>query len=197
MDEDELKTYKALDGGGELSLHVVASIWWERDQGLEQIENIKRLRKEYTAGHVDAGTVKIMQDGVMENYTAVMLEPYLQKDGDVRGIPMVDPERLKQIVTQLDADGFQVHFHAIGDGAVREVLDAIEAARTRNGDLGHRDHISHLELIDKADVPRFRELGVIANFQPFWAFADEYITDLTIPFMGPERSSRLYPIGTL
>ena len=110
---------------------------------------------------------------------------------------MVDPERLKQIVTQLDADGFQVHFHAIGDGAVREVLDAIQAARTKNGDLGHRDHISHIELIDKADVPRFRELGVIANYQPFWAFADEYITDLTIPFMGPERSSRLYAINTL
>lgn len=197
VDEDELKTYKTLDGGGELSLRVVASIWWERDQGLEQIENIKRLRKEYTAGQVDAGTVKIMQDGVMENYTAVMLEPYLQKDGDVRGIPMVDPELLKQIVTQLDADGFQIHFHAIGDGAVREVLDAVQAARIKNGDLGHRDHISHIELIDKADVPRFRELGVIANYQPFWAFADEYITDLTIPFMGPERSNRLYAINTL
>ena len=110
---------------------------------------------------------------------------------------MVDPELLKEAVTRLDAAGFQVHFHAIGDGAVRESLDAIEAARRRNGDLGHRDHISHLELVDPADVPRFRELGVIANFQPLWAYADDYITKLTIPFMGPERSARLYPIGTL
>ena len=197
VDEDELKAYKALDGAGELSLRVVASIWWERDQGLEQIENIKRLRKEYTAGRVDAGTVKIMQDGVMENYTAVMLQPYLKKPGNVLGIPMIDPQRLKEIVTQLDADGFQVHFHAIGDGAVREALDAVEAARKKNGDLDHRDHISHLELIDTADIPRFRELGVVANFQPYWAFADEYITDLTVPFLGPERSSRLYAIGSL
>lgn len=197
VDENDLKTYKTLDDKGELTMRVTASIWWERGEGLEQIANIERLRKEYTGGHVDAGTVKIMQDGVLENYTAVMLQPYLKVPGSVRGIPMVDPEKLKEVVTQLDAKGFQVHFHAIGDGAVRQALDAIEAARVKNGDLGHRDHISHLELIDPTDVPRFRELGVIANFQPYWAYADEYITKLTIPFMGPERSSRLYPIGTM
>jgi predicted amidohydrolase YtcJ len=196
VDEDDLKTYKRLDARGELSLRVVAAIWWERRQGLEQIDNIKRLRAKYTGGHVDARTVKIMQDGVMENYTAVLLKPYL-KPGNVYGIPMVDPQRLKEIVTRLDAAGFQVHFHAIGDGAVRQALDSVEAARRRNGDLGHRHHIAHLELIDPADVARFRELGVSANFQPLWAFADEYITQLTIPFLGPERSTRLYPIGTL
>jgi predicted amidohydrolase YtcJ len=196
VDEDDLKTYRRLDARGELSLRVVAAIWWERRQGLEQIDNIKRLRAKYTGGHVDARTVKIMQDGVMENYTAVLLNPYL-KPGNVYGIPMVDPQRLKEIVTRLDAAGFQVHFHAIGDGAVRQALDSVEAARRRNGDLGHRHHIAHLELIDPADVARFRELGVSANFQPLWAFADEYITQLTIPFLGPERSTRLYPIGTL
>lgn len=196
VNEEDLKTYRALDEHGELSLRVVAAIWWERRAGLEQIGNIKRLREKYSGGHIDAGTVKIMQDGVMENYTAVLLKPYL-KPGSVRGIPMVDPQLLKRAVTRLDAEGFQVHFHAIGDGAVREALDAVAAARRQNGDLGHRHHIAHLELIDPADVPRFRELDVIANFQPLWAFADEYITKLTVPFLGPERSSRLYPIGTL
>ena len=195
--EDDLKAYHALNEKGELNLRVVAAIWWEHREGLEQIERIERLRKQYTENRIDVGTVKIMQDGVMENYTAVMLKPYLNKPGNVLGIPMVDPQKLKDIVTRLDADGFQVHFHAIGDGAVRQSLDAIEQARRVNGDLGHRDHIAHLELIDPADVPRFRELGVVANFQPLWAFADEYITNLTIPFMGPERSSRLYPIGTM
>jgi predicted amidohydrolase YtcJ len=194
--ENDLKAYKALDARGELSLRVVAAIWWEHRIGLEQIDNIKRLRQQYTTGRIDARTVKIMQDGIMENYTAVLLEPYL-KPGKEYGIPMVDPQRLKQIVTRLDAEGFQVHFHAIGDGAVRQSLDSIEAARRANGDLGHRHHIAHLELVDPADIPRFRELGVIANFQPLWAFADEYITKLTIPFLGPERASRLYPIGSL
>jgi hypothetical protein len=198
VDEDDLKTYRRLDDAGELSLHVVGSIWWERDEGLEQVEDIKRLRSEYTKGRVDAGTVKIMQDGVMENYTAVVLEPYKLKDRkDVRGIPMVEPELLKKAVTRLDADGFQVHFHAIGDGAVRQALDAVEAARTANGDLGHRHHISHIQLIHPDDQPRFRKLNVVANFQPLWAYADDYINELTLPFISRETAAYMYPIASM
>ncbi len=198
VNEDDLKTYRRLDDAGALSMHVIGSIWWERAQGIEQIEGMKRLRSEFTKGHIDAGTVKIMQDGVMENYTAAMLEPYLLPGKkNVRGIPMVEPEKLKEAVTRLDAEGFQVHFHAIGDAAVRQSLDAVAAARAANGDKGHRHHISHIQLIDNADVPRFKELGVVANYQPLWAYADEYITELTIPFLGPERSSHMYAINSL
>jgi predicted amidohydrolase YtcJ len=196
--EEDLKTYHRLDEAGELSLHVVGSIWWERDEGLEQIESIKQLRAEHSNGRIDAGTVKIMQDGVMENYTAVVLEPYkLGGRKDVRGIPMVEPELLKQAVTKLDAEGFQVHFHAIGDGAVRQALDAVEAARSANGDLGHRHHISHVQLIHPDDQPRFRKLGVVANFQPLWAYADDYITELTLPFVSKETASYMYPIASM
>jgi hypothetical protein len=198
VNEEDLKTYRRLDDAGELSLRVVGSIWWDRDLGLEQIEDIKRLRGEHTKGRIDAGTVKIMQDGVMENYTAVVLEPYkLKGKSDVRGIPMVEPELLKQVVTKLDAEGFQVHFHAIGDGAVRQSLDAVEAARNANGDLGHRHHISHIQLIHPDDQPRFRKLGVIANFQPLWAYADDYITDLTLPFISRQTASYMYPIASM
>jgi hypothetical protein len=196
VDEEDLKAYRALDDRGELSLRVVGSQWWDRDGGTEQLERFTALRNQYTKGRVRATTVKIMQDGVMENYTAAMLEPYTGM-GDSRGIPMVEPQALKAAVTALDAEGFQVHFHAIGDGAIRQSLDAVEAALNENGNLGNRHHISHLELIDPADVPRFRTLGVIANFQPLWAFADDYITDLTVPFIGPERSRWLYPIGSV
>jgi predicted amidohydrolase YtcJ len=194
--EEDLKTYRALERRGALSVHVVAALWWEHTEGLEQIERFERLRRQYRSALVDPGTVKIMQDGVMENYTAVLLQPY-HLPGEVRGIPMVEPGLLREAVTRLDAAGFQVHFHTIGDGAVREALDAIAAARAHNGDLGHRHHLAHLELIDPADVPRFRELGAAANFQPLWAFADDYVTQLTIPFLGPERSGRLYPIGSV
>ncbi len=198
VNEEDLKTYHRLDSAGELTLHVVGSIWWEREQDLGQIENIKRLRSEYTKGRVDAGTVKIMQDGVLENYTGVMLEPYRLKDRpDERGIPMVEPELLKKAVTQLDADGFQVHFHAIGDGAVRQALDAIEAARTANGQLGHRHHISHIQLIHPDDQPRFRRLNVIANFQPLWAYADDYVTELTLPFISKAAAAYMYPIASM
>ena len=127
--EDDSKAYRAVDRRGDLSLRVVAAIWWEHSLGLEQIDTIKRLRAEYSSGRIDAGTVKIMLDGVMENYTAVVLKPYLKLPGEVRGIPMVKPDVLNDAVTRLDAAGFQVHFHAIGDGAVREALDAIEHAR--------------------------------------------------------------------
>lgn len=192
----QLETYRALDERGELSLRVVASLWWDRDRGEEQIEEMKQLRTEFTKGRLRATTVKIMQDGVMENFTAALLEPYLHQAG-TRGIPMVEPEALKSAVTILDAEDFQVHFHAIGDAAIRQSLDAIEEAGKKNGDLGHRHHISHLQLIDPDDISRFRELGVVANFQPLWAYADEYITDLTLPYLGEARGRWLYPIRSV
>jgi predicted amidohydrolase YtcJ len=110
---------------------------------------------------------------------------------------MVEPGLLKQAVTQLDKDGFQVHIHAIGDLAVRQSLDAIEAARNANGDLGHRHHIAHIQLIHPDDQPRFRRLGVTANFQPLWAYADDYITELTLPFISKQAATYVYPIATM
>ena len=192
--EDEI--YRKLDDLGELTLHTVTALWWERDRGLEQIDELVARRASFTRGEVTASTVKIMQDGVMENYTAVMLEPY-KVEGSPSGIPMVEPEFLKEVVTALDAKDFQVHFHAIGNGAVRQSLDAVEAARKANGNLGHRHHISHLQLIHPSDIPRFRELDVVANFQPLWAFADEYITELTLPFISEETAQWMYPIDSV
>ncbi|MCH9694324.1 MAG: amidohydrolase [Gammaproteobacteria bacterium] len=192
----QLEAYRSLDERDELSLRVVASLWWERTLGLEQIDTFKNLRDEFTSGNVNAGTVKIMQDGVMENYTAAMSEPYYV-DGDPKGIPMVEPEHLKEVVTALDADGFQVHFHAIGDAAITQSLDAVEAAITSNGNAHRRHHISHLQAIHPSDLPRFRELDVIANFQPLWAYSDPYITDLTLPYIGEERANWMYTIRSV
>ncbi len=189
----DFETYAALDARNELDLHVVASQWWERDLGTEQIQGFIELRDEFSKGHVDATTVKIMQDGVLENYTAAMLEPYLE-GGGTKGIPMVEPEFLKQAVAELDAAGFQAHFHAIGDAAIRQSLDAVEYARNVNGPLGNRHHISHLQIIHPDDISRFAALDVVANFQPFWAVADEYVMELNVPAIGEERTSWMYPI---
>ena len=194
--QPDLDAYRALDDRGELTLRVVASLWWERTAGLEQIDDFKRMRDEYTRGNVNAGTVKIMQDGVMENYTAAMSEPYFV-DGFPKGISMVEPEFLKEAVTALDAEGFQVHFHAIGDAGITQCLDAVEAAINANGNAHRRHHISHLQAIHPDDLPRFRELDVVANFQPLWAYADEYITDLTLPFIGEERGNWMYTIRSV
>ncbi|HYV84618.1 MAG TPA: amidohydrolase [Patescibacteria group bacterium] len=194
--EDDLQTYRDLDAKDELTARVVASLWWERGQGLEQIPRFIDQRRRYTHGHLRATTVKIMQDGVMEVQTAALLKPYLGKGGQ-KGLTMIEPAALNTIVTALDREGFQVHFHAIGDAAIRECLDAVQAARRVNGARDSRHHIAHLELFDPADIARFRQLGVIANFQPLWAFADGYIKDLTLPFLEPERQRWIYPIRSL
>ncbi|TYK91511.1 amidohydrolase, partial [Streptococcus pyogenes] len=93
--------------------------------------------------------------------------------------------------------GLQLHAHAIGDRAVRATLDAYEAARVANGTRDSRHQITHLELIDPADIPRFKALGVLANIQALWAYPDPYIVNLTEPKIGPERSQQLYPFGAL
>jgi predicted amidohydrolase YtcJ len=191
-----LDAYRALDARGELSARVVASLWWERGEGEEQLPRLLRARSSYSGGRLRATTVKIMQDGVLENHTAALLEPY-QGGVEGRGMPMLEPELLERVVTRLDREGFQVHFHAIGDAAIRQCLDAVEAARRANGARDARHHVSHLQLIDPVDIPRFRSLGVVANFQPIWAYADDYIVDLTLPFIGPARGRWLYPIGSV
>jgi len=197
VNREELETYAATEAMDQLKLRVVASLWWDRMQGEEQIDDLLSLREEFNKGGLlRPTTVKIMEDGVMENYTAAMLDPYLIPSGS-RGIPMVEPGTLRRAVALLDAAGFQVHFHAIGDAAVRYALDAVEEALLENGQLGNRHHISHLQMINPADIPRFVELDVIANFQPLWAYADEYVTELTIPFIGEERANWMYSIKSV
>jgi len=144
--------------------------------------------------------VKIMQDGILENYTAGVLQPYLDARGDPTdnlGKSFIDPELLKGYVTELDREGFQVHFHAIGERAVREALDAIGAARRANGPNDNRHHIAHIQIVHPEDLPRFRELGVVANGQPVWACLERQMADLTIPFIGRERAGWQYPFGSL
>ncbi len=186
-----------------LTARVVGALWWERDQGLEQLEHLLEVREQLTRGLMSASTVKIMQDGVAENHTAAMLSPYLRHGcgcaagGRHDGLSFVDPRSLPDYVTALDAHGFQVHFHALGDRAVREALDAIESARAANGFNDHRHHLAHLQVVHPDDVPRFRTLGATANMQPLWAAHEPQMDDLTIPFLGPERSSWQYPFADL
>ena len=109
----------------------------------------------------------------------------------------LDPGLLRRIVPLLDAAGFQVHFHAIGDRAVREALDGVARAREANGRTDGRHHISHIQVIHPDDVPRFAQLGVVANAQPYWACHEPQMDELTIPFLGPERSAWQYPFKSL
>jgi predicted amidohydrolase YtcJ len=193
--DDPASTYVSAAASGELRSHVVGALWWDRRQGVEQVADLVGRREALTAGRFRATTVKIMQDGVAENYTAAMLEPYLDRCGhptDNSGHSFVDAAALREAVPALDAAGFQVHVHTIGDRAVRETLDAMVGT-----DPARRHHIAHLQVIHPDDVPRFAELGVAANMQALWACFDDQMVDLTLPFLGEERSAWQYPFGAL
>ncbi len=198
---DCFDAYLEADRRGLLTARVVGALWWQRGLGAGQLDGLtERRERARQARRFRATSIKIMQDGVCENFTASMLTPYLDGHGHERtscGSSFFDADELRESVTVIDARGFQVHFHAIGDRAVREVLDAVAAARTANGAGDGRHHISHIQVVHPQDVPRFRDLGVLANCQPLWACEEPQMTELTLPFLGPERSSWQYPFGSL
>ena len=193
--EEELAAYAAADAAGRLTARIVASIHCDTDKGVGDVARLLDLRRRYKGKRLRADAVKIFADGVIETRTAALLAPYLGF-GDDRGKANLEPADFDRLATALDKEGFQIHVHAIGDRAIRMTLDALEAARRANGVRDSRHHIAHLELIDPADIPRFRRLNVVANFQPFWANGDSYLLELTEPRLGPGRSRWLYPIAS-
>ncbi|GAA4971796.1 amidohydrolase [Kineococcus glutinatus] len=195
-----LEAYRALADDGRLTARVVGALWWDRHRGLDQIPEFCAQRESAPGGRFRATSVKIMTDGVLENFTGALLEPYCDGCGghtDNHGLSYVEQDLLAAAVTELDALGFQVHLHAIGDRAVRGALDAVEAARTANGARGNRHHIAHLQVVQPSDVPRFAALDVVANCQAYWAQSEPQMDELTLPFLGPERARMQYPFASL
>ncbi|WP_327139529.1 amidohydrolase [Nocardia sp. NBC_01327] len=197
---DSTATYFAAVERGLLTARVTGAQWWERDEGAEQIAGMLLRRKQFSSDRFRLDTVKIMQDGIAENFTAAMTEPYKDHRGCCTansGLSFVDPQALRGYVTELDAHDFQVHFHALGDRAVRESLDAIEAALHANGPRGNRHHLAHLQVVHPDDIPRFHRLGAVANLQPLWAGHEPQLDDLTLPFLGGDLPERQYLFGDL
>jgi predicted amidohydrolase YtcJ len=192
--------YLAAARAGTLVARVVGALWWDRQHGIEQIPGLVERRRLGQAGKFRACTVKMMLDGVAESHTAAMLEPYLDADGCATGssgLDFIDPDELPRFVTALDGEGFQVHFHALGDRAVRQALDALAAARNANGGSGRHHHLAHLQVVHPDDVPRFAQLSATANIQPLWAAHEPQMDELTIPFLGQRRAGWQYPFRSL
>ena len=201
---DPLSAYLRALEEGTLRVHVVGAQWWERRRGGEQVAEMVARRDRIAAlgqeKRLSLGSTKIMVDGVAENHTAAMLDPYRDGHGhvtDASGLSFIDPERLREHVVALDAAGMQVHFHALGDRAVREALDALAAARAAGGGSDGRHHLAHLQMVDAADVPRFAELGAIANIQALWATHEDQLDELALPFLREGAEERHYPFGDL
>lgn len=196
--EGMLRAYAAADRAGRLTLRVVVAADAEPDSAGVQgvVRRLADRRSRYATPRVLPAAAKLFQDGVIEARTAALLAPYLERKGDA-GKPIYPQPVLDSLIAALDRDGWQLHVHAIGDRAIRMTLDALEHARAVNGARDARHTITHLQLIDPADLPRFRRLAVVANFEPFWANGDEYLTRLAEPSLGPERSRWLYPIRSV
>ena len=200
VEDDVAGSYQRAASAGTLRADVVGALWWRRHEGLEQLPELLHRRAHDGRDGFRLTSVKMMLDGVAENHTAAMLDPYLDSHGcasENSGLDFIDPAELPRYVTALDGAGFQVHFHALGDRAVRNALNAVAAARAANPNGGIRHHLAHLQVVHPADIARFAALGATANIQPLWAVAEEQMTELTIPFLGATRAAWQYPFGDL
>jgi predicted amidohydrolase YtcJ len=195
----DVDAYLAASAAGVLRVAVNFAFRADPNGWPEQVAEFVRLRERVRATGDDrltARTVKFFVDGVIESGTASMLEPYTDCPHS-HGLPNWEPGELRDAVAAFSVAGFQVHLHAIGDAAVRDTLDAIEASREviSAGDL--RPVIAHLQVIDPADLPRLSALGVISCFQPLWAQPDPLQEVLTVPRIGPARAALQYPIHSV
>ena len=167
---------------------------WAPDQIEAAAESLLRLRARYSRGKLQFNTVKIHYDGMPQILTAGMLEPYAT-DPDNHGGVLFTPQRLSGFMQELDGHGIDLHIHASGDRAARNVLDAVEQARGVLGrPLGIEVTMSHLFSVADSDVERFAELDVHANFTPHW-FGGTVFGDARAINVGPERAGRSQVVG--
>ena len=199
VEPGDLETYLAAAGRGALRMRFNLALYADPrhfDIQVRQFAESRRRVQEAASPLLTANTVKFFADGVVENETGALLEPYcsgLHSHGQRNW----EGDALAQAAALVDDLGLQVHIHAIGDAAVRQALDAIEFVIQRNGIRDRRPVIAHAQLVDDADLGRFAELGVIPNMQPLWAQMDSLMTVLTIPRLGVERADRQYRMGSL
>jgi predicted amidohydrolase YtcJ len=200
VDADWQAAYEELARAAELGLRVRGALEWDAKLGDEQLAQLGERRRSGTVGRLNCGNVKFFHDGVVENRTGAMLDPYLDGDGRPtaeHGMDMYARADLERFVRLCDAEGFDVHIHAIGDRAVRESLDAIAGAVRANGRRDARHQLAHVQFAHADDIPRFRRLGVIANVTPLWARREEYVTELTLPFISARAAASMYPFGSI
>jgi predicted amidohydrolase YtcJ len=196
---DSLDAYLAAMADGSLRAKVTGALWWDRTRGLEQLPDLiaRRDRAATVGERFRADTVKIMLDGIPENFSARLTQSYRDEHGHPTGntgVTFVAPESLTEIARALDDAGFQMHFHALGDLAVREALDAVAGLPNR---ARLRHHLAHVQFIQPVDVQRFTTATATANLQPLWAQNEKALRELTLPFLDPSLASLVYPFGDL
>jgi predicted amidohydrolase YtcJ len=191
-----LDAYRAADRAGELTVRVVAAQQVDPSKGPTQVDAFVARRDRVRSRLLQANAAKIFLDGEIGEHTAALLAPYSDKP-DTRGELYVQPAALKALVRALDAKGFDVVMHVMGDRAVHAGLDAFEDAMRANPSRDRRHQLMHIGVADPADIPRFGRLGIGANFQPDWFRADDPAMAPTQAALGTERSRRIHPIASI
>lgn len=191
-----LGIYRSLQDKKQLNMRVQTALYWEPGQGLDQIEAMKAAKQYYSKDRLQVTSVKFWADGILESYTAMLLEPYKDKP-ETSGFLMVPKEELMMAAPILDKAGFQLHIHAIGDATVRYALDAFEKSQEMNGVRDSRHLTAHTQQVHPDDIGRFKKLNAIATFSPYWAFYDVYVKDINPAQLGENRMKQMYPIQTI
>jgi len=191
------RAYRALIERGELKVEVEGAQWLPAELPDGIVERMVATRREFEGTPVSMTSVKIMLDGVIETHTAHLKQPYLEPGPvDSTGLEFFDPERLLEVVAELDALGFNLHFHAVGDAALRQAIDVVAHCREVNGwDTGVK-HVAHVQVVDHADLVDLRRVGLAVNAQTLWARFEPYVTELAIPVLGDERGYSQYPFAS-
>jgi predicted amidohydrolase YtcJ len=195
---DDFALYDTLRRNGELDLRVYQALTGGPNLSSADLDAFDAVRKQFPDDPLlKAGAVKLFVDGVVESQTAAMLAPYATSK--IAGTPAFTPEQLTRVVTTLDARGWQVFSHAIGDRAIRMTLDAYQHAAQANPspDRGRRHRIEHIETLDPADLPRFASIGVIASMQPDHGDPAPDLITVWKTTLGDERASRGWMYGSL
>ncbi|MEU1302986.1 amidohydrolase [Streptomyces shenzhenensis] len=199
VEHEAVDAYLAAARQGVLATRVNLALRADPSRWREQLAEFAADRDRIEAAGSDrltVRTVKFFVDGIIENRTAALLEPYAD-DPCARGMPLWAADELRAALVEIDRLGLQPHLHAIGDAGIRTALDAVAHLTEVRGPRDRRPVIAHVQLVDPADLPRFAELGVIANIEPLWLQPDPAMTDLTVPRLGEARSRQQYPLGSL
>ncbi|MER9962560.1 amidohydrolase [Mesorhizobium sp. M0045] len=193
----QLELLAGLEQEGRLLCRTKIPFHFKNFMTLDRLEKASRMASAYRSEWLSSGMVKMFYDGVLEGWTAVMVDDYADRPG-WRGEPLFTPEHFAEVALEADRRGLQIAVHSIGDGAVRAVLDGYEAARRKNGRRDSRHRVEHIEVITGADVPRFAELGVIASMQPpHPPGAMDFPLEPTLSRIGRERWPLSYAWRTL
>ena len=161
----QLELLSEIEAEGQLLCRAQIPFHYKNFMKPEMLAKASLMAERYDSEWISSGMVKVFMDGVLDSWTAVMVEPYADRP-DWIGEPLFTQEHFNAVATEADRRGLQIAVHAIGDGAVRSVLDGYEAAMKANGRRDSRHRIEHIEVITENDIPRLASLGVIASMQP-------------------------------